>query len=224
MCSTTVSSTDSGREVAGRWYESPWLWLGGGALVAGYVYYETPEGGAAIERLMTMGYKETPKSALARQLAQKWGPVFGAPVDVLMVLAKIESGFRPGLTNLSPRALARGGAWGLVQQTLETAKGHAVALVKHSNTQVRTTLATKWHGNGSDLLDPDLNMMMAAYQVGKLAKEFGADLPLIAAGYHQGAGKVRAMQKAKKPIPAELPPKGKQYVSMALAAQRLLTA
>lgn len=152
---------------------------------------------------------------LVRTLANRWGPVFGAPERVLIVLARIESGWRPSCYNMSPRALLRGGAWGLVQQTLDTAKGHAAALAKSSHPQVTATMA-KWDGTGRCLLDPDLNMMFAARQVGALAGEFGPSLALIAAGYHQGAGKVRQMIRDGQPIPEQLPPNGKQYVTSAL--------
>lgn len=152
---------------------------------------------------------------LTRQLAVKWGSVFGAPVSVLMVLARIESGWRPNCVNVTPRAILRGGAWGLVQQTLNTAIGHVAALKKSAHPTVIATLK-KWNGTGKCLLDPDLNMMLAARQVGALAGEFGDSISLIAAGYHQGASKVRQMLRDGKAIPEQLPPNGKIYVTSAL--------
>lgn len=192
-----------------------WHWAGAAALVGVAAYYKGPK----MVMIIKGGRQQY---ALLLTLANKWGPIFGAPASTIMTISKIESDWRPNLKNTNERAMVRGGAWGAMQQTLETAKGHATALKNHSNSLVRATLA-RWDGTGPGLLNPDINVMFGAYQLGKLTKEF-KEFGLVAAAYHQGAAKVRSMLAAKKPIPAELPPFGKQYVTKALTTHKELFA
>jgi hypothetical protein len=167
------------------------------------------------------GCKTAPDASTALAVANKWGPVFGCPVQTLMIIGAIESGYRQGCSEVSPRAMARGGAFGMWQQTLNTARGHARELAGYPDPDVQTTLR-KWRGIGSDLYDPDLCGMFAARQLGQLTAEFGDDIALVAGGYHQGAGKIRSMLAAGRAIPAELPPHGKTYVTRALeTAQKI---
>ncbi len=161
------------------------------------------------------GCKGSGDPDLALAVATKWGPVFGCPTKTLMTIAAIESGYRPGCAELSPRAMARGGAFGMWQQTANTAAGHARALASSPNPDVQATLR-KWTGIGSDLFDPDLCGMFAARQLGQATAEFGDDIAKVAGSYHQGSGKIRSMLAAGKAIPAELPPHGKTYVTRAL--------
>jgi hypothetical protein len=154
-----------------------------------------------------------PDGALA--IATKWGPHFGCPVKTLMIIGAIESGYRAGCAELSPRAMARGGAFGMWQQTANTAAGHARALASSPDADVQATLR-KWTGIGTDLYDPDLCGMFAARQLGQATAEFGDDIAKVAGAYHQGTGKIRKMVAAAQAIPAELPPHGKTYVTRAL--------
>jgi hypothetical protein len=151
----------------------------------------------------------------ALDVANKWGPIFGCPVRTLMVIGAIESGYRSGCAELSPRAMALGGAFGVWQQTVNTAAGHARALASSPDPDVQTTLR-KWTGRGPDLFDLDLCGMFAARQLGQATAEFGDDVAKVAGAYHQGAGKIRSMIAAGRAIPAELPPHGKTYVTRAL--------
>lgn len=155
------------------------------------------------------------QQGLILALAQKWGPVFGAPVPLIMTIADIESSFRPGVKNTNARAMKLGGAWGAMAMTLSTAKSVATRLRSHDNPQVTLTLA-KWDGTGPGLLNPDVNVMMGAHELGRDYAEFKD--PFLAAGaYHQGRGKIRELLKAGRPIPDDLPPFGKQYVTKAIA-------
>jgi soluble lytic murein transglycosylase-like protein len=197
------------------------LWAGLGLGVAYLWWDETPI-------KLRLGSRAPLKARAVEELANHWGPLFGAPPHVLVVLASIESSFDPSVTNVTPRALLRGGAWGLVQQTLETAKGHAAALQDSPNPEVQTMLAS-WDGSGPGLLDPNLNMMFAARQVGRLAAEFSGRLDLIAAGYHGGRGaalKVRDLPPGE--VAAALTAKGHPnsgiYVGRALSRERSLYA
>lgn len=163
-------------------------------------------------------------SGLARQLAQKYGPIFGAPVDLMMVIAKIESGYRPGVTNTSPNAMKRGGAWGMWQQTLETAKGHVNILKYHSNTNVREALK-HWTGVGLSLLNPELNACLAAYHLGKLWKAYGSHgFEYVAGAYHQGTGPILTAIKTGKSPMETMGPNGRIYVTRALEERRKLVA
>lgn len=196
----------------------PWAWFLAAAAVAvaGSVGSDAP---ALVRAAMS---NDTPQKALALALAQQWGPIFGCPVETIMAIAKIESGYRPGSVELSVRALTRDGAWGMMQQTLATAKGNVAALKKHPNALVQAAIA-RFDGTGESLLDPNLNVCLGAYQLGKLTAEFG-DFVAVAAAYHQGAGKVRSMLRAGQAITAANltasgAPKGAVYVTRAIKAR-----
>src|SRR5215831_14013703 len=193
----------------------PWIALA--ALVGAGVYLSvTSEGGPE-----HLGCKGPIDRALALQLAHKWGPMFGCPELTLMTIGKIESGWRATCVNLNARATLRGGAWGMFQQTWLTAQGHAKALKTDTRPEVQATLR-KWSGEPTALLDADLNCMFAARQLGLLTKHFGDDLKLVAGAYHQGQGKIDQVLAEGKNVPDDLPPKGKIYVSRALAAHEEL--
>lgn len=161
------------------------------------------------------GCKGSPDPDLAQAVADKWGQRFGCPTKTLMVIAAIESGYRPACAELSPRAMSRGGAFGMWQQTANTAAGHARALASSPDPDVQATLR-KWTGIGTDLFDADLCGLFAARQLGQATAEFGDDIARVAGAYHQGAGKIRQMIAASRAIPDELPPHGKTYVTRAL--------
>lgn len=59
----------------------------------------------------------------ARRLANRYGRAFGVPPRLLLSVWRIESNFNPFATNLTAGDLGRGGAWGLGQMTLQTARG-----------------------------------------------------------------------------------------------------
>lgn len=179
-----------------------------GAAIAAGVAALAAGGGAA--RILA-GPKQ---QGLALALAQKWGPVFGAPVPLIMTIMDIESSFRPGVKNTNARAMKLGGAWGLMAMTLSTAKSIAAQLRGHANPLVVSTLS-RWDGTGPGLLNPDINVMMGAHELGRDYAEF-RDPYLTAGAYHQGRGKIRELVKAGKPIPASLPPFGRQYVTDAI--------
>jgi Transglycosylase SLT domain len=161
------------------------------------------------------GCKGASDPELAQAVAEKWGPRFGCPVRTLLIIGAIESGYRPACSNISPQGMTLGGAWGMFQQMRNVAAGHARALASSPDPDVQTTLR-KWTGAGPDLFDPDLCGLFAARQLGQATAEFGDDIARVAGAYHQGAGKIRSMIAQGRPIPAELPPHGKTYVTRAL--------
>lgn len=167
-----------------------------------------------------LGCKGPKQTALLRSYADKWGPVFGAPVEWMMAIGQIESGHRPSCSTLTGRDLLRGGAWGFMQQTYATALGHIRVLKSSTDPRVIATLQ-RWTGIPSDLNDPDLNVMLAAYHIGYLAKKYGNDFDTVAAAYNQGTGNVQKALAAGG-IPAGLTAHGQLYVQKANAAKNAL--
>jgi soluble lytic murein transglycosylase-like protein len=163
------------------------------------------------------GSKGTSQEVLLRQLAAKWAAVFGVPLDLVLSIIYLESGWKPQSVNTSDRAQVLGGAWGAMQVTKSTADGVVARLRKHPSPDVAVTLR-RWTGKGADMYDPDLGVMLGTAYLGQLWQEFG-DFILAAAAYHQGPGKIRTMRRLGQAIPAELPPYGKQYVVLATAAR-----
>ena len=110
--------------------------------------------------------------------------------------------------------MTRGGAWGLFQVTLATARD----LFARFGAELRKyPAAARWDGTGRSLLDPSLSTLLGAFYLGRLSREFkGAFLPTVAA-YQQGPGPVRAVLARNGNLTTDLPSKGRQYVSMALA-------
>jgi soluble lytic murein transglycosylase-like protein len=150
----------------------------------------------------------------------QWGAIFGVPTSWILAIAKIESGFKPDTVNWSIRSIPLGGAWGPLQMTATTAGDWAKRLASHEDAYVRE-VAARWHGNGQALIDDlELAVLLSTAFMARLKNEFGT-FALTAAAYHQGAGKIRQMLKdgiAPADIPMRLPPKGKEYVQLALAA------
>jgi hypothetical protein len=150
--------------------------------------------------------------------ARKWNDVFGTPMGTIMSIVDIESAHNPIKVNMA-RA-EKGGAWGLGQQMLDEAPEKIARIVARYGRifpQVRAT-AKKWKGKPENLLDPDLNLMLTAWQLGKLHATFG-DFPTVAAAYHQGSGAVLHRLATGKPAVSRAQPLGLAYVSMAKAAR-----
>lgn len=127
---------------------------------------------------------------LAKRVSDKWGKVWGVPASWIVAIATVESGCDAGRTNLkSPGDVARGGAWGLMQQTLVTAMDNVrqiKASSMSSNSDVLSELA-KFDGTGRSLLDPDLNVMLGAFQLSRLQTRF-SNFAEVSGAYNRGAG------------------------------------
>lgn len=163
--------------------------------------------------------RKTSRPELTFELARKWGSVFGAPVATIMTIVDIESTHNPRKVNM--RAEEKGGAWGLGQQMVDEVDWKLTAILKQygkDNAAIRKT-SRKWKGTGESLLDPDLNMMLTAWQLGRLHRQFG-DFPTVAAAYHQGEGAIRARLAAGEPPVGRQQPKGVAYVAIATSTQR----
>lgn len=161
-----------------------------------------------------------PATALAKQLAVKWAGVFGVPVSYVLTIIERESGFNPNSTNMNERAQPKGGAWGLMQETYDTAvddKKHLLRSQFASNPQVRETLA-KWDGLPDHLLDPDINVMFGTFHLSTLVREFKT-MQNVAAAYHQGAATVRRLLAQDGDL-RNIKPLGRVYVANAMDIYR----
>lgn len=153
-------------------------------------------------------------------LVKKWSPIFGVPPETIMSIVAIESEHDPNKVN--PAREDKGGAWGLGQQMLDEAdeKIHKIrATFGKQHPEIKVT-AKRWRGDPSNLLDPDLNLMITAWQLGQLHKAFGGDFATVAAAYHQGQHAVQSRLAKGLPAVSKSQPKGMQYVAMAEAAHK----
>ena len=143
--------------------------------------------------------------ATMRALAEKWAKIFGVPSSWLISQAYVESQNRPLATNPS-------GATGVLQIKLVRARD----LVKwinrskwRSHPKVQAMLKEHWHDRKEDLLNPDLNTMLASFDLRHLRAKFGDDHALVAAAYNQGEGRISRHLAAGMP----LPPRAIEYVA-----------
>jgi hypothetical protein len=163
-----------------------------------------------------------PVPKLVEALAEKWGKIWGVPKSFIQTIASIESSFVPAKSNTSERAIKLGGAWGLMQVTYASAQD-LVRQAKASPqakewTEIKRILRKKWHDDGPDLLDPELNVMLGSYFLSRLFREF-RDIDKVAAGYHAGAGGVRsALREGGDKWKRLLGPYSRTYISMAETA------
>jgi soluble lytic murein transglycosylase-like protein len=149
----------------------------------------------------------------ARKLAKKWARVFQIPSSWLVSQSYAESLNHPTATNKS-------GATGLLQIKLTRARD----LVKwiemsrwKASALVQNTLKRYWHGLRHNLLDPDLNVMLAAFDLHHLRQRFGSDHRLVAAAYNQGEGRISRCLAAGH----SLPPRALEYVARVERAKRM---
>ena len=136
-----------------------------------------------------------PYPETVRALAEKWGPVFGVDPSWVISHAYVESSNRPGVYN------PRGNAWGLMQLKPGTA-ADVVRWLKaaglRKDPQVAKVLKTCWHGDGEDLLNPELNLMFGTFYLSHIKRQFEqmfgrGDHEVVAAAYNQGPGAVRKL-------------------------------
>jgi len=148
-----------------------------------------------------------------RALAEKWATIFGVPSSWLVSQAYIESQNRPLITN------ARSGATGVLQIKLVRARD----LVKwinrskwRSHPKVQAMLKAHWHDRREDLFNPDLNTMLASFDLHHLRAKFGNDHNVVAAAYNQGEGRISRHLAAGLPFP----PRAIEYVARVERAKR----
>jgi soluble lytic murein transglycosylase-like protein len=155
------------------------------------------------------GTKEYCPSYIA-ELAEKWGSVFGVPRDWICSQAFVESSNDPSKVN------HRSGAMGLLQVMPLTAAWHIENLRKVGNNLVKTTIKRLWKGRPADLLNPDLNIMVAAAHMKFLKKIFGDNHDLVAAAYDAGHNRILKLIREGKPLPQQ----SRMYIAMVHEAKQ----
>ena len=128
-----------------------------------------------------------------RELAKKWGKIFGVNPSWIVSHAFVESRNMPFAYN------KRGHVFGLMQLKPATA-ADIVRWLKKSRAGKRPEVLDvlkEWNegGGGECLKNPDLNMMLGAFYLAFLKRKFGDDQMRVAAAYNQGQG---AMERALK--------------------------
>ena len=155
----------------------------------------TPETTA---RLSKKPYPETVKA-----LAEKWAPVFDVDPEWVISHAFVESSFNPLANN------PRGNAWGLMQLKPTTAED-IIRWMRVSgalkNPKIKHVLEVSWRGQGEDLLNPELKVMLGSFYLGyikrRFEQEFGrGDHEIVAAAYNQGPGAVRRALRSGEFVP-----------------------
>lgn len=134
---------------------------------------------------------------IVRTLARKWARIFHVPSSWIISQAYVESQNRPLASN--PRT----GATGLLQIKLIRARDLVKWLSRSkwaAQVDVQKTLKT-WHNRRSNLLAPELNVMLAAFDLHHLRNKFGHDHSLVAAAYNQGEGCIARCLTAGSPLP-----------------------
>lgn len=92
---------------------------------------------------------------------------YGVPVALVKAIIGQESNFIANAMNLAGRDLTRGGAYGLMQMTLQTAQGYGFT------------------GSPTDLLDPTTNLLYGCQFLRDVYNQAGQD-PAGAASYYNG--------------------------------------
>ena len=151
-----------------------------------------------------------PEPALVAQLSKKWSPVFGVPVSWLRSQAWAES------RNVTSAVNPTTGAMGVLQILPVTAKWLVASLRKSKLGKSKTVGSVLSRVRDlEDLLDPDVNVMLAAYYLRVLKNKFGADHELVAAAYDAGPNKIAYYVDRGMP----LPPVSQAYVDMVAEAK-----
>ena len=146
-----------------------------------------------------------------RALCAQWAKLWGLPEQVLMVVGMIESSMRPGMTeNTDPRAVGRGGSWGLFGMTQKTA---ADLLASHPPLAAQPAAAA-WNGTGQSLHNAPLAAMLASFHLATLWHKYGDILTTIVA-YQQGAGNMDKALARGGDLATALDPKGREYLAHA---------
>lgn len=153
-----------------------------------------------------------------RELCARWARFWGLPVAILEVVGVIESQLHPGMIeNTDPRAVSRGGSWGLFGMTMKTAEEN---MAKYPELRA-TPVSARWNGTVASLFDPEFSAMLAAHYLTTMWHMFGTPLAAVAA-YQQGSGPVAHVLGRGGNLATDLPPHGRTYVERALEAFKAL--
>jgi soluble lytic murein transglycosylase-like protein len=127
----------------------------------------------------------------------KWAEVFEVPSSWLIPLGDVESKYQPMARNKS-------GATGVLQIKLARAKDLVTWMNRSkwkTHQKVQEILAMFWHGLRDDLLNLDLNVMLAAFELHHLRRRFGNRRDIVLAAYNQGEGCIARCLKERLPLP-----------------------
>lgn len=147
-----------------------------------------------------------------RVAGREWARVFRVPASWIASLAYAESRWCPDATNES-------GATGLLQVKLSRARDLVRWLRRSAwrgDARVLEVLS-RWRGVREDLLDPGLNVMLAAFDLHRLARKFHRDHDLVMAAYNQGEGVVGRHVERKIP----LPPRAVEFIARVRKAREM---
>jgi soluble lytic murein transglycosylase-like protein len=132
-----------------------------------------------------------------RDKAVRWARVFEVPASWLISLGYVESRNQPMAKNES-------GATGALQIKLARAKDLVTWLNRSkwkTHQMVQEILTRFWSGMRDDLLNLDLNIMLAAFELHHLRRRFGNDHHVVSAAYNQGEGCIARCLKKGLPLP-----------------------
>lgn len=136
--------------------------------------------------------------AAAKIVVNRWAgpgsPFPNVPRALVLAIMKAESRFHPKSEDHSERAEGRGGAYGLMGMTAATAKDLFTKIVPFKNVATAKAIHTYQSLGTSALLDPDVNTLFGVFYLNQLGAEFGFSNSNIAAAYHEGPGRVRALE------------------------------
>ena len=133
-----------------------------------------------------------------RDRAMRWAKVFEVPASWLISLGYVESRNQPMAKNES-------GATGALQIKLARARDLVTWIGRskwRAHQGVQEILARFWNGMRDDLLNLDLNIMLAAFELHHLRRRFGNDHHVISAAYNQGEGCIARCLERGLPLPA----------------------
>lgn len=162
------------------------MWIAGGAGLALLAYLRRDDvGGVVSDAANFVGGALADKAAIA-QLIKAAAAQFGVDPMQMAAIVQVESSWNPAATNLSGPDGARGGAWGLSQITLQTAKAYGFT------------------GSGEDLLDPATSIEWTA----RILAAGGPPVTIQDAGAWWNAGKKHFYDlNAESPTASDYVPK-----------------
>lgn len=113
----------------------------------------------------------------------------------------------------------KGGAWGFGQQMADEAPYKLTVIWKQYRRQhpELKRILDRYDGTSGALLDPELNIILTAWQLGLLHSEL-PDFATVAAAYQQGLGAVKNRLDAGRPAVSPKQPQGVIYVERAVFA------
>lgn len=110
---------------------------------------------------------------------------YGISIDWICGIIAHESSFNANATNLFGGDLKRGGAWGLMQLTLDTARDYDKDITK------------------DQLLIPDINIDIGCQHLARIKKRWGGQLKTVLCVYNSGRPPERAPHETlDKYVPA----------------------